>query len=102
MLAGSVSTDYFCTEQSLLLIFPFISWMLAEGMGLSGIVSILFCGMAMNYYTRHNVHAETEAFNKKFFHILASTCERLAAHSGAGQCAVYGVRYSSPYRPLCR
>eukprot|EP01048_Picozoa_sp_COSAG05_P016596 COSAG05_NODE_2157_length_3459_cov_2.428274_2_plen_464_part_00 len=83
----SRSDENFCTEQSLLLIFPFISWMLAEGVGLSGIVSILFCGMTMNYYTRHNLHKKTAVFNQQFFKVLASTCETFVfIYIGLGVC----------------
>eukprot|EP01051_Picozoa_sp_SAG22_P015586 SAG22_NODE_2057_length_3067_cov_2.004043_1_plen_215_part_10 len=57
--------------QVLLLLFPYMSWMLAEAMQLSGIVAILFCGIIMAHYTSHNLHPSTEAFSKKFFKVFA-------------------------------
>ena len=60
---------------------------MAEGFGLSGIVSILFCGMTMNYYTRFNLHDETARFNEQFFKVLASTCETFVfIYIGLGVC----------------
>jgi sodium/hydrogen exchanger 3 len=82
------STEHFTTEQSLLLIFPFISYMLAEWLELSGIVSILLCGMTMNYYTRHNLHENTKDFNKRLFKVLAATCETFVfIYIGLGVCS---------------
>jgi len=60
------SDEHFTGEQGLLVVCPLMCWMLAEGLGLSGIVSILFCGMSMSYYTRHNL-------SRKVVHVPSSS-----------------------------
>ena len=47
---------FFQTEIMVVVLFPYIAWMLAEAAHLSGIVSILFCGIVMAHYTTHNLH----------------------------------------------
>lgn len=42
-------------ETPLIILFAYAAYLLAEGAGLSGIVSILFCGIVMAHYTRHNL-----------------------------------------------
>jgi NhaP-type Na+/H+ or K+/H+ antiporter len=42
-------------ESAVLVLFPWVSYMLAESLQLSGIVSILFCGIIMGHYTRRNL-----------------------------------------------
>jgi NhaP-type Na+/H+ or K+/H+ antiporter len=59
----------------LLVLFPYMSWMMAEAMQLSGIVSILFCGIIMAHYTTHNLSPETEEFSRRFFKTMAFGCE---------------------------
>jgi NhaP-type Na+/H+ or K+/H+ antiporter len=48
-----------------------MAWMMAEALQLSGIVSILFCGIVMAHYTTHNLHPRTEIFSRRFFKTLA-------------------------------
>lgn len=62
-------------EMILLVLFPYMSWMMAEAMQLSGIVSILFCGIIMAHYTTHNLSPETEEFSRRFFKTMAFGCE---------------------------
>ena len=66
---------FFATEMLILIIFPYITWMIAEAFALSGIVSILFCGIIMAHYTTHNLHRTTLAFSRKFFKVVAFSCE---------------------------
>ena len=47
---------FFQTEIMVVVLFPYIAWMFAEAAHLSGIVSILFCGIVMAHYTTHNLH----------------------------------------------
>ncbi|CAN6162440.1 unnamed protein product [Urochloa humidicola] len=49
--------------------------MLAEGLGLSGIVSILFTGMVMKHYTYSNLSDNSQRFVSAFFHLLSSLAE---------------------------
>ena len=62
-------------EMILLVLFPYMAWMMAEALQFSGIVSILFCGILMAHYTTHNLHPRTEAFSRRFFKTLAFGCE---------------------------
>ena len=48
-------------QNVLLFVFPYMAWMLAESLELSGIVAILFCGFGMAHYTALSLSKETEA-----------------------------------------
>uniref|UniRef100_A0A0E0IHG3 Cation/H+ exchanger transmembrane domain-containing protein n=1 Tax=Oryza nivara TaxID=4536 RepID=A0A0E0IHG3_ORYNI len=54
-------------------------YMLAEGLGLSGIVSILFTGMVMKHYTFSNLSNNSQRFVSAFFHLLSSLAETFVA-----------------------
>ncbi|XP_051188346.1 sodium/hydrogen exchanger 6 [Lolium perenne] len=62
-------------ESCLFVLFPYFSYMLAEGLGLSGIVSILFTGIVMKRYTFYNLSADSQRFTARFFHLLSSLAE---------------------------
>ncbi|KAJ4758699.1 Sodium/hydrogen exchanger [Rhynchospora pubera] len=49
--------------------------MLSEGLGLSGIVSILFTGIVMKRYTVPNLSESSQQFVTAFFHLLSSLAE---------------------------
>ncbi|KAL9312271.1 Sodium/hydrogen exchanger 6 [Arabidopsis thaliana] len=51
------------------------SYMLAEGLSLSGIVSILFTGIVMKHYTYSNLSANSQRFVSAFFHLISSLAE---------------------------
>lgn len=46
-------------ERAVLLITPFLCYMFAEGLNMSGIVAMLFCGIVMSRYTEHNMSGKT-------------------------------------------
>ncbi|CAJ1941585.1 unnamed protein product [Sphenostylis stenocarpa] len=50
-------------------------YMLAEGLGLSGIVSILFTGMVMKHYTFSNLSRSSQRFVSAFFELISSLAE---------------------------
>ncbi|KAG5024095.1 hypothetical protein JHK82_019988 [Glycine max] len=50
-------------------------YMLAEGLGLSGIVSILFTGMVMKHYTYSNLSRSSQRFVSAFFELISSLAE---------------------------
>ncbi|CAI9087077.1 OLC1v1007488C1 [Oldenlandia corymbosa var. corymbosa] len=87
---GSMSSDpvkqfvdnpplMFCSLQNLecclFVLFPYFSYMLAEGLGLSGIVSILFTGIVMKHYTFSNLSDNSQRFVSAFFHLISSLAE---------------------------
>ncbi|MFS8025468.1 putative cation/H+ exchanger, cation/H+ exchanger, CPA1 family [Helianthus anomalus] len=62
-------------ECCLFVLFPYFSYMLAEGLGLSGIVSILFTGMVMKHYSFSNLSENSQKFVAAFFHLISSLAE---------------------------
>ncbi|KAL0310820.1 UNVERIFIED_CONTAM: Sodium/hydrogen exchanger 6 [Sesamum angustifolium] len=62
-------------ECCLFVLFPYFSYMLAEGFGLSGIVSILFTGIVMKHYTFSNLSDNSQKFSAAFFHLISSLAE---------------------------
>ncbi|KAK4804035.1 hypothetical protein SAY86_003852 [Trapa natans] len=62
-------------ESCLFVLFPYFSYMLAEGLGLSGIVSILFTGIVMKHYTYSNLSESSQRFVSAFFHLISSLAE---------------------------
>lgn len=57
------------------LLFPYMSYFLAEGVLMSGIVSILFCGFAMAQYTRKNLSQRSLRYSTDTFRTLAQLSE---------------------------
>ncbi|KAE9591560.1 putative cation/H+ exchanger, cation/H+ exchanger, CPA1 family [Lupinus albus] len=49
--------------------------MLAEGLGLSGIVSILFTGIVMKHYSYSNLSQSSQRFVSAFFELISSLAE---------------------------
>ncbi|GAB2275270.1 Sodium/hydrogen exchanger 6 [Dionaea muscipula] len=62
-------------ECCLFVLFPYFSYMLAEGLGLSGIVSILFTGIVMKHYSYSNLSERSQQFVSAFFHLISSLAE---------------------------
>ena len=64
-------------ERALFALLPFLAYMLAEALRLSGVVAILFTGIATSHYTARNVTASTRRFSRVMFRLLASIAEAL-------------------------
>ncbi|CAL0309165.1 unnamed protein product [Lupinus luteus] len=62
-------------ESCLFVLFPYFSYMLAEGLGLSGIVSILFTGIVMKHYSYSNLSQSSQRFASAFFELISSLAE---------------------------
>eukprot|EP00003_Mantamonas_plastica_P002954 TRINITY_DN1235_c3_g1_i2.p2 TRINITY_DN1235_c3_g1~~TRINITY_DN1235_c3_g1_i2.p2 ORF type:complete len:246 (+),score=53.07 TRINITY_DN1235_c3_g1_i2:903-1640(+) len=62
-------------EISLMFIFCYIPYLLAEGLELSGIMSILFCGIVMAHYTHFNLSAVSQLATQQTFRMLAFLAE---------------------------
>lgn len=64
-------------ETTILFVIPWVSYLIAEGFQLSGIVSIMFCGISMARYALPNVGENGIKVNNRFYHTLAYNCENL-------------------------
>ncbi|GJP42054.1 hypothetical protein CLOM_g1650 [Closterium sp. NIES-68] len=62
-------------ECCLIVLFPYISYLVAEGLALSGIVAILFCGILMKRYTFPNLSEMAQVLSAGFFQLIASIAE---------------------------
>ena len=86
-------------ERALILIMPFVSYMLTEAVKFSGVVAILFTGITMSHYTVRNLSKSTVHFSYNIFRVLAMLAESLVfiyIGAMAVQCAV--TRRSFPVR----
>lgn len=61
-----------------MLIIPWVCYLFAEIISISGIVSIMFCGIAMAHYAVENITAEARENIKDIYHAVSSNCESLA------------------------
>ena len=68
-------SEYNIVEACLLVPVPVAAYMAAEAAGLSGIVSILFCGIVMASYTRQNLTETTSKMSLSFFKVVAKVAE---------------------------
>eukprot|EP01091_Cochliopodium_minus_P003673 TRINITY_DN13647_c0_g1_i1.p1 TRINITY_DN13647_c0_g1~~TRINITY_DN13647_c0_g1_i1.p1 ORF type:complete len:611 (-),score=133.86 TRINITY_DN13647_c0_g1_i1:204-1895(-) len=66
---------YAFLEGGLVISFAYISYLLADGMGLSGVVSILFCGIIMAHYTQNNMSKTTQHYTTELFEVFACISE---------------------------
>jgi len=66
---------YVILEGSFVVLFAYMSYLLADGLELSGIVSILFCGIVMAHYTKNNMSKSTQHYTSEMFEVMASISE---------------------------
>ena len=71
------SSSAAATERALITLLPWLAYMLAEGLQLSGVVAILFAGIANAHYTVRNLTPRTRRFSLQLFKLLAGVCESL-------------------------
>lgn len=73
------ATNYFhegwVVDSTVVLLFPYISYSLAEAFELSGIVSVLFTGIVMGRYTRPNLSRAPRMVTMCLFRIFSFLCE---------------------------
>ncbi|XP_042426134.1 sodium/hydrogen exchanger 3-like [Zingiber officinale] len=69
---GRHSTD---REVALMILMAYLSYMLAELLDLSGILSVFFCGIIMSHYTWHNVTESSRVTTKHAFVTLSFIAE---------------------------
>jgi len=72
---GEESQHGHIIEASMLALFAYVAYMLADGVQMSGIVAVLFCGIVVARYTIHNLSASARETIIGFFKILAKTAE---------------------------
>lgn len=64
-------------EGCLVCIFAYMSFLLADGLGLSGIISVLFCGLTMGQYMVGNLSEKTRLYTKEMFEVLSTLTETI-------------------------
>ncbi|KAJ4805242.1 Sodium/hydrogen exchanger [Rhynchospora pubera] len=69
---GRHSTD---REVAIMILMPYLSYMLAELLDLSGILTVFFCGIVMSHYTWHNVTESSRVTTKHAFATLSFIAE---------------------------
>nr|ABD62853.1 Na+/H+ antiporter [Hordeum vulgare] len=69
---GRHSTD---REVALVMLMAYLSYMLAELLDLSGILTVFFCGIVMSHYTWHNVTESSRVTTKHAFATLSFISE---------------------------
>ncbi|KAJ9543300.1 hypothetical protein OSB04_023007 [Centaurea solstitialis] len=69
---GRNSTD---REVSLMILMAYLSYVLAEVFGLSGILTVFFCGIVMSHYAWHNVTMNSQVTTKHAFATMSFIAE---------------------------
>lgn len=62
-------------EANIVILFAFASYFIADGLGESGIVAVLFCGLTMANYTRRNLSQYAQETSMAFFRTWATMAE---------------------------
>jgi sodium/hydrogen exchanger 8 len=68
-------SKYPSKEITLLLLFAYLAYAVAEAIELSGIMALFFCGIVLSHYNWHNLSGETQAASVYVFHAFAHTSE---------------------------
>ncbi|OQO04560.1 hypothetical protein B0A48_09482 [Cryoendolithus antarcticus] len=63
------------TESCLVFLIAYLSYFFANAIGMSGIVSLLFCGVCMKHYAYHNMSRRTQLTTKFVFSLMAQLSE---------------------------
>ncbi|KDP23553.1 hypothetical protein JCGZ_23386 [Jatropha curcas] len=69
---GRHSTD---REVALMILMAYLSYLLAEFLNLSGILTVFFCGIVMSHYTWHNVTESSRITTKHAFATMSFLAE---------------------------
>eukprot|EP00897_Mesotaenium_endlicherianum_P009642 jgi/Mesen1/8706/ME000052S08132 len=62
-------------QSCLVVLFPYMAYMMADALELSGIVAILFSGITMKYYVAPNLSEKAKEITGSFFGMLAKLSE---------------------------
>ncbi|RIA94296.1 Sodium/hydrogen exchanger family-domain-containing protein [Glomus cerebriforme] len=75
MLKHSRLYKYPSIESCLIALMAYSSYLFSNGLHLSGIVSLLFCGITLKHYTYDNMSLRTKRTTRYMFHVLAKLSE---------------------------
>ncbi|GAA98722.1 uncharacterized protein L969DRAFT_92119 [Mixia osmundae IAM 14324] len=75
MLKHSNLAHYPEIESCLVTLTAYTSYFFSNGLTMSGIVSLLFCGITLKHYAYHNMSRRTQRATKYIFRTLAQLCE---------------------------
>ena len=64
----------------MMLVFSYAPYGLAEGLHLSGIMAILFCGIVMSHYTHVNLSPVTQVTVQQTWRTIAFMAGRIHTH----------------------
>jgi sodium/hydrogen exchanger 3 len=62
-------------EAALVIAYSMCSYMIAEGLALSGIVAVFFCGLGMAHYTLLNLSPQSQSRVVQVFEVVSFVCE---------------------------
>ncbi|KAK2742335.1 monovalent cation:H+ antiporter, CPA1 (nhx1) [Myotisia sp. PD_48] len=63
------------TESCLILLIAYASYFFSTGINMSGIVSLLFCGITLKHYAYYNMSRRTQLSTKYIFQVMAQLSE---------------------------
>ncbi|KAI8817621.1 Sodium/hydrogen exchanger family-domain-containing protein [Fimicolochytrium jonesii] len=75
MLKHSRLHEYPSLESSIIILLAYSSYLLSNAVQLSGIVSLLFCGICLRHYGYNNMSIRTRRTTKYMFRVLSQLCE---------------------------
>ncbi|PWN35818.1 sodium/hydrogen exchanger [Meira miltonrushii] len=75
MLKHSRLSTYPPLETALVLLIAYTSYFFSNGVTMSGIVSLLFCGITLKHYAYHNMSRRTQRATRYIFQTLANLSE---------------------------
>ena len=67
--------DGWVFDTALVFLFPYLAYSISESMEMSGIVSVLFCGIVMGRYTRQNLERAPRMVSMCLFKVFAYVAE---------------------------
>jgi len=67
--------DGWVFDTALVFLFPYLAYSISESMEMSGIVSVLFCGIVMGRYTRQNLERSPRMVSMCLFKVFAYVAE---------------------------
>lgn len=73
-----VDDHIFSLDFSIMFLSPWISYLAAESLSLSGIVSIFFCGIALGQFATGNLARARRVFVRKTYGVISEICESIS------------------------